>query len=457
MSSSDSRIHPTIVLFTPTSTIISPPDTLPSTSYLKVQILPTPDGKNIQSIEVWSYNPTCTPSRLNEVIDDSHTFQQLVSHIKGSGSTLVDKAANYMCTLSSEELSIITKEYSKYVTESGVLIDVFISGIGAYLAFLLLNENGSFMNQIPFQFGVLHSVRSGMTITKNMFEYLSLPLSALTRSESGVVKQVCLFIQSFINLWEPLFLPGPYIDPSHTARISIEVINGFSQHVANSLAKTQDLSCIITQQLKSIETRLQSYVDESIAKMRRELSNLTIEARGAIKELNESSQRNRLDESIRKKISEISEVEIKNAIQRELGICYDAMQNQVDTIYSNQEIIMTHKQYRQGLEEIKDSENQDNVRISDKIPTRIQISHPPAGTTPGPPISNIICADPISNAQNFPNRIHHEEQVVHTSNLRGPITGQNIGNNSVRGNIDPSESCTTVKWRRGTGNKSGNL
>lgn len=324
----------TVITFTPTTTIISNHIDTISSPYLRIEIFPTPNGKDINNIKVSYYNQNTTPSRINEEISEIDVFQRLSAHIKGDGYTFIDKVASYINKIPDEEITIISKEYERYIN-NGAVIDGFISGIGAYLAFLLLNENGAFMNQFPFQFGALYTVRSGMTLTRNMFDYLSLVLTSLTRTTNEITLQLVTFIQTFINLWEPMFLDGPHINPSHQARLAIEVISGYSNNITIQIEK-----------LNNVERRLQEYVDNALTKVKREINNLTIEARDAVKELNINLPTRIVDETVRDRIENMVKVQLNHIISKELG----------------------KNVYVQGLEEIKDPQNIDTNQYYDTQP-----------------------------------------------------------------------------------------
>lgn len=445
MATSDPRIHPTTVTFTPTSAYVGDSNVASNTAYIKVQVLPTGNGKDIESVQIWYFNPDAVPSRLNEKLSETNIFRQLIFNIKGSKSTLVDKAAEYMHALSSDEIAIIVKEYTKYVDSNGVLIDVFIAGIGAYLGFLLLNENGAFTNQMPFQFGVLHPVRSGMTLTRNMFEYLSLPLTALIRSGQGILLQLVLFIQSFINLWEPLFLDGPILNTNHTARMALEVISGLAQHVTTTLVRTQELNAAISRQLSSVETRLQSYVDDALVKLRREFNNLVAESRGAIKELNSASEVHRLNESIKEKVAQITDSHLINQIHPLIKIEVAASQNYIDelirahdertssslnelrTILEHQQVII------QGLEAIEDIESQDGQR-SNRYDNLSNNDAADEYLPPSPPTEpNDQCEESIN--EDISHWIQPETRSHEYIDTGGPIAGKDFNNSFLRSSI----------------------
>lgn len=215
----------TIVYFTPTSTTIN--DKTGAKSSLKVQVVPTSNKTNIDTIKISYTNDLL---KINEEVDDVNIFTSLVYSMRGDSDTLVEKGAEYMNSLQQDEVAVIIREYSKYIKD-GIVFDALIAGIGSYIALFTLMENGAFIGQLPFEFGVPWTVASGNVLNSNMFRYMLLPLASLRKVSQGVLLQLVLFVESFINIWSPLFLPGPEIGTSIEMRGCVEIISGFSQHI----------------------------------------------------------------------------------------------------------------------------------------------------------------------------------------------------------------------------------
>lgn len=362
------RIQATTIIFTPTSTLITSSATSLMTPHLRIQILPDHNGENISSLSVVYFNPGTIPPRLNEEVTEEATFETITFHVKGDHLSLVAKAATYMRALSEEEISIITKEYTKFITD-GVILDGFVAGIGAYMALLLLNENGVFTNNLPFQFNVLHTVRSGLILTRNMFRYMSLPLIALSRVTNGMLLQLVSFVQSFMNMWEPIFLDGPLIDANHQARMAVEIISGLAQHVSSSLIRTQELNLSLTKQISSVETRLQDYVNEAVNRMRREVSNLIVETRTTIK--NMTTEFGTIDQAVKTKVSSAVEAQLQGHIQNLVKSEIDASQARtLDIVQSVTESLVRELVPTQPL----NGENEIHILLSE-LEQRIDILH----------------------------------------------------------------------------------
>ena len=215
----------TVVYFTPSASTIN--SKITTKSLLKVYIVPTRDKVNIESIKISYVNDSV---HINEEVDDINMFTSLVYSMKGDGDTLTSRAKEYINQLQEDEVSVIVKEYSKYIKE-GIVFDALIAGIGSYVALLSLMENGAFVGQLPFEFGVPWRVDSGNAVNGNMFRYMSLPLASLRKISQGILLQLTLFVESFINIWGPLFHPGPIIGTNTESKACIEIISGFSQHI----------------------------------------------------------------------------------------------------------------------------------------------------------------------------------------------------------------------------------
>lgn len=333
MASTHACIRLVNIIFTNTETIIGDTIISPSGPNLKIQIIPNDNGKDIAELKMWYSNSDSIPSRLNEELTEFNLFKAIAYAMNGDGDTLFDRAASYMRTIPFDEVAVIMKEYTKNI-EDGILLDGFIAGIGAYIAFLLLNENNIFMNQMPFQFGVPCTVNSGNSINKNMFQYLSLPLTALAKVAHGVLLQLVVFIQSFINMWEPAFNNGPIIGSINEARMCMEVIGGFSQHIISSLAQTKSHQESVVASLNSLENNLQVTVNESIHKMQREINNLLIETRTSIKDLTENamSQLTFIDDTVKLKISENIENNLNAQVEAKIVLGIEESRDRIKEI-----------------------------------------------------------------------------------------------------------------------------
>ena len=93
-----------------------------SGAHLQIEVHPTGDGCDIASIDLKYYNPSGTPARLYQKIDDPCLFQAITYSIIGDGETFVERIRKYMRTLSPEDAAIIVKEYSIYI-EDGIILD----------------------------------------------------------------------------------------------------------------------------------------------------------------------------------------------------------------------------------------------------------------------------------------------------------------------------------------------
>src|SRR5690606_1575843 len=133
-----------------------------------------------------------------------NVFKSITYSLINNEENIVDTVVKYIQTLPSDDLFIIKREYAKCI-ESESIVDGFIAGIAAYLALLFINENATIMNQLIFQVNIPTNVNGGNIVNRNMFRYLSLPLTAFCKLSKGVILQLVQFVQSFINIWDPIF------------------------------------------------------------------------------------------------------------------------------------------------------------------------------------------------------------------------------------------------------------
>ena len=269
MDSTYQRINVTTVLFTPTTTVVGNISVPPVLPYLKVEITPTEDGNNIDGIKVLYVTKQ---GRLNEEISEENIFRTLTLNIKGEDRSLYNKVTKYMRELSSEEVTVVVNEYTKYISD-GVILDGFIAGIASYMAFLVLNDNGVFANQMPFQFRVVNNIESGLSVTSNMFQYLNIAMTSLCLVSEGILLQLVKFIQTFINLWDPVFETGPNITITDQSRLAMEVIAGLSQSVSKSIAQNREINKKIMEKLESIEMRMEHRIDNGNMKISKQVDN----------------------------------------------------------------------------------------------------------------------------------------------------------------------------------------
>lgn len=344
MSSIRSHIQPINIVFTPFSTAIYKDTPYISTEYLHIQVLPNNNGKNIGKIKIKYFDPNSSPSQFNEEINNNDIFESMAYSIIGSSEdvfniTLVDQIGGYLKKLPYDEISIIIKEYSNYI-EDGILLDGFIAGISSYIVFLILNENSIFMNQMLFQLTIPFTIDGSShegncnLITRNMFKYLSLPISALTKISNGVLLQLIIFIQSFINIWDPAFIDGPNIDNYNEAKICMEIISGLTNDFTNKLSKSREDYNLMMTNVSNIEKHLTSAIDDSLHRMKREINNLMIETRASIAEIN-TNITNHIDDNIKEKICTVIETQLDSQIRSKISSEIEDTKDRIEEIVSH--------------------------------------------------------------------------------------------------------------------------
>ena len=331
----DININPIDIIFTSNDIKIYNSEHSTSEFKLKIQVIPDKSGKDISQIKFWYFDSDINSPRINENIINNILFKSITYSIVGDSQNLIERIADYMRKLPNDEILVITREYKKYILD-GMLLDGFISGIATYIVFLYLNENGAFSGQMPFQFTIPFPIDNGDIMNRNMFQYISLPICALAKISKGVLLQIISYIQGFINMWEPAFSNGPVIGSINESRIAMEVVSGLSNTVISSLSKIQNKQQIITDSLNIMEDRLKRTIDEAVIKMGREINNLLVESRSAVKEL--FDHKDNIKSISEKEICEIVETKLNhnNEIQSQKYNSFESViNNKIETVINN--------------------------------------------------------------------------------------------------------------------------
>lgn len=353
MLANDRYLHPLSILFDPDLTVINNVESRQIESYIKIRITPTNDHKDIESINIVYYDPLQEPPRFEYEINQRNIFDSITNSIKNSSHNLVDSLSSYMTTLSSEEIAIISNEYSKYITE-GAILDGLISGIAAYLAYLLLIENNILTRQLPFQI----SIPQSNTLNHNMFQYISMSLLPLAKVSKGLIQQLVLFVQSFINIWDPLFIDGPEISSYLYSYTNISITTGLSQYVHDLLIENRNLHISTKEQADRIEGKIQNYLDEQLSKNYREVNNLIAETRYSVSEIILNSEQSVPDKDFTKKIHTLEDRILK-------------LEERIEKLQNKNKL--------NSLQNIKEITNNDRQRNNY---TNVSISEPGNGTSP---------------------------------------------------------------------------
>ena len=251
-ATSNTTIRDTTIVFTDNKTSIGAG--LQQTGYgLIIKVTPSTDGNNIACIDI-TYN-----GRHHGQISDPEIFEALVTSLRTTGSTLLERITNYLDNLPNEEFQVIIQQYGLYI-EDGIVIDGIIAGIAAYLVLLFLNEQ-HVSSLISFTFLAPTDLQSGNTVNRNMFRVLTVPLAAMLRGSNKVTIQLASFVSSFINIWDSLFTDGPMMPEVNDIRIAIDIIGQLTQNI--SLTLDEKVRSYINNKVNEIvEQRLQHYTNE---------------------------------------------------------------------------------------------------------------------------------------------------------------------------------------------------
>lgn len=245
--------------------------------YIQIKVGVSGDGTDITRIEVVYVNADL---RIQEELSNDTVFQSATLSMRGSGEHFLHRVQEYAGSLSPDDIAIINQEYGAWI-QDGTFLDAVVAGLGAYLGFIFMNENGIFANQMPFQFTLPCAVHTGNAVNSNMFEYASLPLTALAKAATGPLREFAVFVESFINIWTPLFSPGPTISNAIQSRLTLEIISGYASHVNSKFAEIQRQHAELLEYQDCIHKRC----DDAVARTQRDLANLVMSTQESLHEM----------------------------------------------------------------------------------------------------------------------------------------------------------------------------
>lgn len=220
-------------------------------------------------------------------IHDTITYSHILDSIDYCGSCLITKCHNYIESLDCEDKAVICKEF-----QHDNIVDDLLAGIAIYLSFIYLIENNAFSDDFPFN---LQLPAKDNYLNTNMFRYLSSPLLLLSKLSNSLLLRLILFIQSFINIWSPLFVSGCDISNNDYTMLHLELISAFAHNLTSSIIKMQEHTQHIFEKLQHIEEDLHFQLDNYLNKVSEEVNNLLIDAKRQIftnNSFNDSSDNN---------------------------------------------------------------------------------------------------------------------------------------------------------------------
>lgn len=235
--------------------------------YIKVQVK-TKRKMDLKAIKAFSFQEGVYAKEEININHNKETFSSLLNCINTPGDNLSQKVNFYLKSLSSEEVAIIKHEYMKYVDsqEPHDLLHIFTAGLCSYLALIMLIHHPLFTNQLPFYFVFPCTIDSEHVCTINTFRYLSIPLTMMLKFCKGPLLEMVLFVQSFINLWEPLFIKGPEIGIANEARMYVDIISSLAQYVSASMIQANLLIQGYLNKIKDLESIIEKQVEKVVNK-----------------------------------------------------------------------------------------------------------------------------------------------------------------------------------------------
>lgn len=127
-------------------------------------------------------------------------------------------------------------------------------------------------------------------LSRSVFRYMSLPLAALASVGVGAIGQLVRFVQGFINMWECAYGPGPEMDSMYMTQMGIEITMGVVRvtldRLQHSEMATQAAVRELVESVQCVESKLAGRVTQTMDRCKREVHNLMMETREALRELN---------------------------------------------------------------------------------------------------------------------------------------------------------------------------
>jgi hypothetical protein len=182
----------------------------------------------------------------------------------------------HLQTLSDEEILGHIMEHEKYCSvDHKNLIYSFLAGVTAYTIILSLLECSICEAVWPFKFMLPHGNNQIENLySGNALRYFSVPLSAVYRTTTGVISQLCSYVQYFINVWDAVFLEGPEIPHNLYSRLSLDVMVGVTNHSSTLIEEMVTERGRWQKELKATTEQLIDRFNVELRRQQREIHNL---------------------------------------------------------------------------------------------------------------------------------------------------------------------------------------
>lgn len=181
----------------------------------------------------------------------------IVHCMKGDGEDIYNRLQAYMIDLDKSEIDAIVRYYKKHI-DNGILFDGFLAGIASYFALAWLIDKNV---QLPFVFRLPCPVASQDILTRNVFNYMNMPLVVLGKITNGIITQLITFVQNFIRMWEPVFIKGPAIDAAENYQTGLNILLGYTQDLIDKINKQERKYDDLLHRIEKLEFKNDKFFD----------------------------------------------------------------------------------------------------------------------------------------------------------------------------------------------------
>jgi hypothetical protein len=261
------------------------------------------------------------------------------------GPSILEIFNHHILTINNDDLISITNEYAKYHSDN--LFKSFIAGCLAYSAFHLMLQDGKFSQYLPFRVTI---PCYDNIFSKSIFSLTSLLLSVYSQISNGIVSTLSTFIQSFMNIWEPLFKTGTDVPMIVQTKLNSEILTGVASHISGMIDIQQQT---VSNSLKTFELYIDSKVNNYLSQMTKTIDINHGKIQHQIKAFEELQLSQDITNDIKKNIMDDVAKEINDAFESSIN-------SSTDYINNSQNCNDTNKNFKKLMCEIKNKtrENQ---------------------------------------------------------------------------------------------------
>lgn len=264
-------------------------------------------GKNINSMSIYYRNG---PLILNEVVKPS-SINAILNCMLGIEDNFEDRLLA-QCESQDKEVStlLLRQSDSSNNKQALTLYEIFLIGLGTYIGFIALLEQGGLWKELPFPFPLPVSLSDSHFLTVNSLKALYIPIYGLRLNGSPIIQNICNTITEFINGWSHIFATGGEINDVH--RYSMETIFNYNQYVTSILPAMQS-------QVDQVHDKMKNLII-TITELVGKIDRIEEKMESKDKEEKEEQENKEKDREEREVEERRREVEVKERYKSEISI-----------------------------------------------------------------------------------------------------------------------------------------